>query len=237
MRRRAVLAFTILASAGLAAGCRIKSPTLEEQRALAERGAFGSGTPAWMSAAAGVRSGSGGGIGGGLIPQVFSPPGDSIAGNTQQQAALRKSAEEALDEQREAQQKLRTADDRTTKATDTYGSRSGATEKESPLDRILAACPGIESQVNDALTTVDTDQRIAKYVQLTNRCSHSWDLWLWLGKDYQKKNRLVQASRCYEKALILNNQAEEAEQLLAESRKKLGSGGGKESAKGQVPAE
>ena len=186
-------------------GCRFKSPNLEEQQALVERGAFPSGTPGWLASPTGVGNPI---SGGGFIPTVFAPPsagsvsGGATAAAERKEAALELAAKQKADAAR--QSALR-----------------GEVKKDSPIGRIESVCPGLESQVTEALTTTALDERLQKYLRLTTRCSNSSDLWLWLGKDYQKKKLLVQASRCFEKSLILDNQNKEAEELLAKTRKEL----------------
>lgn len=216
----AIIGHAVVFAALLAAGgCRVKSPTLDEQRELVRRGAFPSGTPGWMASQTGLGTQGRAGFGG-LIPQVFSTPAESTSGSSQLLATIEQQTAERERRLQQEQLDRQRADDRSTQALSATGVKD---EKDSPLNRINRACPGIESQVNEALTTIDIEQRIAKYVTLTNRCPHSFDLWLWLGKDYEKRNKLVQASRCYEKALVLNNQSEEASRLLEQSRRKLGS--------------
>ncbi len=186
-------------------GCRIKSPSLEEQQALVQRGAFPSGTPGWLAAPTGVGNPI---SAGGFIPTGFAPPsagtvaGGASAASARKDAELEYAAKQKAEAARQAQ--LR-----------------GEVKKDSPLSRIESVCPGLEREVTDALTTTALDERLQKYIKLTTRCSNSWDLWLWLGKDYQKKKQLVQASRCFEKSLILNAQNEEAEELLTKTRKEL----------------
>ena len=192
-------------------GCRIKSPSLEEQQALVQRGAFPSGTPGWLAAPTGVSNPI---SAGGFIPTGFSAPSSGTVAGGASAAAERKTAELEY----AAKQKAEAA---------RQAELRGEVKKDSPLARIETVCPGLESQVTDALTTTGLDERLQKYVRLTSRCSNSWDLWLWLGKDYQKKKQLVQASRCFEKSLIINAQNPEAEELLAKTRKELNAPSGK----------
>jgi hypothetical protein len=83
-----------------------------------------------------------------------------------------------------------------------------------PLSRIAALCPDVERDVNEAITTIELNDRVNKYVLLTQRCSGSSDLWLWLGKDYLKQNRMAEAGRAFEKVLVIDNNSDEARELL-----------------------
>ena len=82
-------------------------------------------------------------------------------------------------------------------------------------------CPGAEPAVKEALRTTTRASRIAQYVKLTSRCPQSWDLWLWLGKDYESDGRLVEAGRCYERVLTIDYGNEVAQALLANVRQRL----------------
>jgi hypothetical protein len=98
-----------------------------------------------------------------------------------------------------------------------------ARKELSPLDRIAQVCPGAESSVKDALQTAATHARIPKYEKLTKRCPQSWDLWLWLGKDYESEQKLAEAGRCYERVLTLDYANEVAQALLANVRRRQNS--------------
>ena len=98
---------------------------------------------------------------------------------------------------------------------------AASAEPDSPLQRISKLCPSVESETTDALTTTDLRARIRKYESLTNRCPDSADLWLWLGKDYEKAELPVKAGRCFERVLVLDASNKEASDLAAENRRKL----------------
>ena len=179
--------------------CRLKAPTVAEQQKLQEMGAFPSGPPPWVSTGArGATVGSWGlgGVGGG---SYGSPTGGGggISRTLNKQESLQ-----------EIQQK---------RAVQT--AKVETPEQNSPLGRIEAICPNVERDVTAALTTEETEIRAAKYLALTIRCPNSWDLWLWLGKDYLKLNRNAEAGRAFEKVLSLNNGNAEATDLLLEVRK------------------
>ncbi|MFN8392052.1 MAG: hypothetical protein U0136_17305 [Bdellovibrionota bacterium] len=197
----AALSVTLLSS------CQFKSPTVAEQKYLVEKGAFPAGTPGWIATPlAGGALPGGGSYSGGLIPQTFTgstPHQNRSAAPTAEES--RSSAgtfkiPTALAEKKEVE------DDK---------------DASSPLHRIAKLCPSVESEVNDALITVDLKQRIRKYESLTLRCPQSADLWLWLGKDYSKDGEDVKAGRSFEKVLVIDATNKEASDLLTENRKKL----------------
>jgi tetratricopeptide (TPR) repeat protein len=75
----------------------------------------------------------------------------------------------------------------------------------SALDRIALICPTLERQTNDALITVKPEERIRKFEYLVRVCQRSEDLWLWLGESYLQQDELIQAKRCFERVLMLDN--------------------------------
>jgi len=184
----------LIASLMLLFSCGLRVPSADEQAKLEEMGAFPGGSPQWITT--GVQSNKGAG---GLIPTSYKVPE-----NTTQE-----SIETGFQEKRAAM--TQTREDLT--YGDTDEPMMGDTE-DSPLARINSVCPGMENDVNEAITTTVRAERIRKYEVLARRCPSSWDLWLWLGRDYLRDNKLAAAGRSYERVLVLNpNQAEADEQL------------------------
>jgi len=169
-----------------------------------EKGAFPGGVPDWVAQPTGADRV---GASGGLIPQTFTqasreqPNSGVLTANQSTSSAGTYAAPDALKEKKETQ--------------------AEEAQPKTPLHRIAKLCPNIEKETNTALLTTDVRQRIRAYESLVTRCPDSWDLWLWLGKDYSKSQQLVKAGRCFEKVLVLNPTNEEAQQLAAENRKKL----------------
>lgn len=186
----------VVALVVVASGCRIVVPSVEEQKYLAAQGAFAGGAPAWVSTHVRPSESSSG-----LIPESYSSP-NSIRGDL---------ASDRLVEQ-EQQQVV-------------AGAVAPQSDEKpvptSPLDRIAAVCPGIDKAVNDALTTVELEQRIAQYSNLTVQCSGSSDLWIWLGNDYLKANQIPQAKRAFDQALIVEPTNADAKNGIDEVNRRL----------------
>ncbi|OVE80199.1 hypothetical protein BVY02_01050 [bacterium J17] len=192
------------------AGCRFKSPTVQEQKELVNRGSFPRGVPPWIPPAA--ISGKPKRLSSGFISESFSGPGNAVPART----GLSKESD-SLQSDDDLEEERRTSASNTQE--DVRIDLSGDTPKaDDPLSRISGVCSGMETEVNDALLTVNVEQRIAKYKSLVNRCPASSDLWLWLGKEYKLQGRNVEAGRCFEKVLVIDNDNEEAESLLGEVR-------------------
>ena len=186
----------------LLGGCRFVVPDVNEQAELARRGAIGSAAPGWMAASnKGVLSAGRSGF----LPESY----DSNLSGTSVSSVY-----STIDQNDELQR----AQDQKVAAAAAKSSTSNG-QKDGPLDRIAKACPGTESEVNDAFTTTDTTARLEKYQALTVKCSSSEDLWVWNGKDFLAVSNLTQAARCFDQALSLNPQNAEANKLLAEVRK------------------
>lgn len=200
-RKIVLLALVLL----FASSCRFKFPSTNEGQLLARQGAFPSGLPGWvktppeMGPARVSREG--------LVPQTYGAA--QVV-----QTASGSSAAAAVGSERDAQLSRQEA------------ARKAQTEAEpekdqaevSPLDRIEQVCPGMESQVSDALRIEGLDERIRSYENLTSRCSQSSDLWFWLGRDYQQAKRYPQAVRAFEQVLVLDPRNQAARALLDESR-------------------
>lgn len=175
----------------MATGCRVKVPTLEEQQVLQQSGAFPGGTPAWVA-----RSGpetSSPRRWSGIIPESFSAKpqgaGQPAPAEQERERKLSKDAEEKAAVETEK-------------------------KESSPLERIAESCGGMDSSVNDALTTTDVGERIRKFSFLTSRCPSSWDLWLWLGHDQYQAGKWTAAAQSFERVLALNPGNAEAQSLL-----------------------
>ncbi len=182
-------------------GCRFVTPDVKEQQELARRGALGSGAPAWMAASnKGVDAAGRSSFG--FLPDSYSA---NLSGTSVSSVYTTISEEDAY--RRLEKEKI------------TAASQNSSTEKEGPLDRIAKACPGMEKEVNDALTTVDSKERLDKYSALTNRCSASADLWLWTGKAYLTQGKLSDAARSFQQAITVDPQNTEDSELLDETKK------------------
>lgn len=92
---------------------------------------------------------------------------------------------------------------------------NAAKETDGPLQRLERLCPNLEKEAVQALQISDLGQRIKAYERLAVQCPTSPDLWLWLGKDYDRGERMEKAQKCYQKVLALEPANAEAKQLLA----------------------
>lgn len=200
--RAAAVGFALIAGLAPLAGCRFKSPTMAEQQELQRRGALAQGSPAWMATPTGG-AGATGRASSGFLPESYSA---SLSG------AAVSPVYSTIDQQ---DQYRRDVDDKTAAA----AAKSSAAVKEGPLDRIERACPGLEKEVNDALTTTDSAERTAKYHALTQKCTASADLWIWTGKAYLTQGRLADSERAFDQAIGIDPQNTEASDLLTEVRK------------------
>ncbi len=169
----------ILLAIVLSSGCRLKSPTIQEQQALVARNSFPSGPPPWISSSA-LGSNPGARLSFGNLFGSQSSIGvhqDTIPTPTRAERLV------ALQSQGQEQ-----------------ASTQPTARLDSPLERISAVCPGTERQVNDAITTVEDGEQIDKLLSLTRACPNSSDLWQWLGEAYQRTNQSVSANRCFKRA-------------------------------------
>ena len=196
-----LLTITIFAS------CRFTVPNASDNRALVKKRAFPAGVPPWAAQADADRPQLRANAG--LVPQSFSVP---AAVSVTRSSVPTAASQLELRQESEATGDILAADE------------AAIQEKErsdSPLDRIEQVCPGIEDGVTEALKTTDTASRVRQYESLTTRCPNSWDLWLWLAKDYESTGRYVEANRSLERVLTLNRTSEAAQALLSVVRRKL----------------
>ena len=179
-------------------GCTFRVPTVAEQEKLLEMGAFPTGAPAWISPAARGES-AGSAVSSGIVPVTFS------AQPSQSSAVAFSTGEVSSNAFEPPQPRLPTP--------------VAVTKPPSPLERIAAACPDIESAASSALTTTEPDIRIKKYESLLKRCPESTDLQLWLAKDYLRTGSYARATQSVEAVLRIENQHLEARAHLAEIKK------------------
>lgn len=181
---RSALFFTALILVSFS-GCRIKAPTLQEQQALAEKGAFGASTPAWVARQARSSSGVGQSSSGGFL-SISAPEARSATPTTEQKIETR----------------VARANTRPTE------------ESLSPMEKLTNECQGLDSQINEALTTVDDIERIGKYEQLVAKCSSSEQLLLWLAEDYLMLRDFAEARKTVNRILVINSGNQEAAELM-----------------------
>lgn len=165
--------------------CRIKAPTLQEQQALAEKGAFGTGTPAWVARQARASSGIGQSSSGGFL-SITAPESRIAAPNIEEKV----------------QNRIARANTRPTE------------ESLSPMEKLTNDCQGLDSQINEALTTVDDIERIEKYEKLVAQCSSSEQLLLWLAEDYLQLRDFAEARKTVNRILVINAENQEAVELM-----------------------
>lgn len=219
------------------AGCRFKVPNVGEGQEFARRGAFPEGAPSWVQVPPelGVQRTASAGI----VPLNYSAP--PVVKNSQASIPSGEMAPEPDPTRDRAAMQRRSAQSAGTRMgarSDATSSKAEATssmaETGSPmaeatapvssavspigeavgsLAKIDQLCPGTEKRVNDALTTTDMAERIAKYEALTARCPESSDLWVWLGKDYESMKMFSDAGRCYQRAIGLDPSNAEAKSL------------------------
>lgn len=190
--------------------CQFRQPTLADQKELMRKGAFPGGTPAWVATPRERGSGFADATAGdGMFRRSLStrdniaiPEDQGILDRKLSQIEARKIKDEAALKNAETEKKQ-------------------LKDSKSPLDRILSVCPKSEKEVTEALQILDLASRIKKYETIVSKCPDSWDLWLWLAKDYEKNHQLVQAGRSYEKVLVINPANDEARVSAEENRKLL----------------
>jgi hypothetical protein len=203
-----------------ATSCRFQSPNASEGQHLVNTKVFPAKVPPWvMQSKDSPRQPV---ADAGLVPQSYSAPpivkenaasvpnpvADTIEGK---EIASTPATEEKAKAEKEKEKNPATLNPEESR------------KELSPLDRIALVCPGAESAVKDALQTAAVAARVQKYEKLTKRCPQSWDLWLWLGKDYESENKLAEAGRCYERVLTLDYENEVAQALLANVRRRQNS--------------
>ena len=183
------------------AGCRFDVPDPAEQGELVRGGYVAGNSAPWMSPNV---SGGSARSSFGVVPDSFNnsigSSGPSIRAYVDEEEVRRESREAAT----EAEAKVPAPE-----------------ADEGPIGRIEKICPGLESQVSEAITTTDLPERIGKYEALSRQCGKSVDIWFWLGRDYYKAGRVVEAGRALDQALIIEPSNREAADLLREVRKPL----------------
>ncbi len=201
----------------LFSACRFKSPTLAEQAELGNRGVFSGGKPAWAGSTAGanraaIRNS-------GAIPETFSTPlsvtsDQSVAEQTiARNSKVVAKVSDPVNTSAEVEKSLAAA-----QANPTITS----VDKNSPLDRIAAACPGVDQSAQDTLLSTSLASRIASYEGLTKRCPSSKDLLTWLARDYLKAGRPEAAESAVRRALVLDPDFSEAQGVLRKALTVLG---------------
>jgi hypothetical protein len=177
-------------------GCRIVVPSATEQQKLIAEGAFPGGVPPWVSRA--VTGGSGVKRSSSFIPESFEVPSAVAVNNAADHGKITEDLKSTSQTNREPSAEESTKDD----------------NRVSPLDRINSLCPGIESQVTRAITTVEASERTRQLSSLVNRCPQSVDLWLWLAKAYADQNKIAEAKQALERSYGLDPQSQEIERAL-----------------------
>ena len=214
-RGRLALFFILCLTLSLSA-CRFKAPNAVEGEHLAATKTFPGAVPSWImqsknSPRQPVETG-------GIIPQTYSAP------TAVQQSALSRPNPQVQSPLQTDEERMREEDSKAKQLGKPGEENKGALQipakESSPLDRIMQLCPGVDNAVNDALQTAERNARIQKYEKLSQRCPQSWDIWLWLGKDYEGAGRLVEAGRSYERVLTIDSGNEVAQALLANVRKR-----------------
>jgi len=163
-------------------GCRIKFPSIPEQKKIMADGGYTSGAPPWasdtvLSGQPTKRSSLS------LMPDSFSSP---RASRTQTTSFEQRKIERQ--NQRQQSQK-ETAQD---------------VNEDSPLHRISEICPSIEKDVTKALVTTDAHSRLQSLQSISKKCPESADLWYWQAKDHFQLGELSDANRCVNQALVLS---------------------------------
>ena len=211
LRLLSLLALPTLVLFGPAA-CRLKSPTLAEQRELASRGALNglNGKADWVASP--IQRGQQIGMDHSAGIPDYTQGGSGAIDNLSSQilpqtnnAAVAAVADRELSET-SSEQKNTTAE---------------VPREDSPLDRISRSCPGSDAEVTSALKTINRDQRMAKYMALTAKCPGSSDLWDWLGSDYLQAGKLDNAKEAFQKAVLLDSANQEAKGHLSEAQRRL----------------
>lgn len=186
IKRKALIILISIIAFGSQFACRFVVPDEREQQAMLSKGMFPRGAPAWF-----------GGIlvkqrqrkmqsplkASGLIADSFSlddvgDPGGANFIREQRETLASASPKEELNDSGE--------------------------KKDSPLNRIAAVCPGLEKNAGDAMITLDREERLSKYKMLTVRCPDSYDLWIWLAKDYFELGFYDKSSMALSRVLAIN---------------------------------
>lgn len=210
-------------------GCRFKLPSAPEQQHLVRMGAFPGDVPNWVKQPEDreprLTSRTG------VLATTYSLP-EAVQSTARSLPTVDVSTATQTEEERRGQ--LRPArdkgmEDKSDSAPSSVfqeESESGKVvpdvkDENSPFNRIAETCPGVESSVSDAVRSTNPADRISKYKQLTLRCPTSPDLWIWLGKEYQTQNKLLDARRCFEQAISLDGANMEARGSLDEVKKNM----------------
>ncbi len=157
-------------------------PTVDEQKALLQGGAFAGSVPVWVAkpAAGGAHTKRSSGS---LIPETgFSFDSGSDEKINIVESSSRNETDDA--------------------------------NVDSPLNRISSLCPGIESEVNQAILSTDIVERVKKFELLRSQCPSSPDIILWLGEDYISLNDFTAARRTINEVLSLDSSNKRAKELL-----------------------
>ena len=204
MKIKRKLSATALVIVLSSSACRFVLPDFNEGQTLARRGAFPSELPTWVKPLADqdIKRPSSSG----MIPLSYGTPGIVRSAQTQ--------AGDSDDKNRKKDRRKLAGIGSAASNQAGLSTAGDGGDSDSPLDRILELCPGIESGVSEALRTESAKDRIAKYNSLTLRCPNSSDLWFWLGKDYESLRRYSDAIRSYERVLALEPENKAAKVLL-----------------------
>lgn len=174
------------------AGCRVKAPTIAEQELLMQRGTFGTSSPAWLARSVRPAQIADGDTGGLLSLNTSGRTFSNASSEPTEKSVMNPLPPEA------------------------------PIENLSPLEKISRLCPTLESEVNDAITSVDVIDRVQKYEVLSRRCDQSSDLLIWLTQDYVTLQDLTAARRTLDRVRVLdpNNPAvnELSEQINSAKR-------------------
>ena len=186
--------------------CSFKVPSVREQQALGEMGAFPGGVPAWIApgqAKAQPR------IVSGVIPTNFSAARTSqdtfntpplVAAKKEEQERAGQRDQEIMEQEK---QKVRTP------------SHVADDDVNSYVRRIERSC----SNIGTAITAADTPGRVLEYEKLLEKCPTSAELWFLLGKEYLIDGQLVKSEQALTRAVELDPSNIEAVALREKLKK------------------
>ncbi|MCC6934059.1 MAG: tetratricopeptide repeat protein [Deltaproteobacteria bacterium] len=192
------VAFVVLLI-NLGSACSFRVPTISEQKALEEMGAFPGGAPSWVSA---FPANSKPKVLSGIIPNNFVQP--SKQGELSPVGIL---TEGNLNDRQNATSEI--SIERTAHTPSLIGNKA-----DSIISKIERVCSGIDGLLAQAVITEDTAERLSKYENLVKRCDKSSDLWFLLGKEYLVDGQLKKSEQALQRTIALDPNNLEAISLL-----------------------
>ena len=209
LQREKELGIAILTAAVLLTcpACSIRVPSVPEQQALQEMGAFPGGLPAWIAS---TPSSAKPKILSGIIPTKFAISRTQPKAEETAPISARKEGE---DSSRQGSSKQEP------KVTVSTPSRVEDNSVGANIKRIEHSCPYFNNSFTESISSGDSEQRVIAYEQLAKKCETSAEIWLLLGKEYLVDGRLTQSEQAIQRAVGLDASNLDAVMLLEKLKK------------------